>query len=110
MFSLDTDRDSRLRSEMARRSVTKKSLTELADSGVSLFSEGSSVARNRHLQALRKSNDKVPEIKHKPQLPSFGLHSESLEKPNPIMYNKPAHPFVSDPSMPPLPGPNTVRT
>ncbi|XP_033214760.1 axin-1 [Belonocnema kinseyi] len=102
------DRDSRFRKpEMARRSGTKKSLTELADSGVSLLSEGSSLPRNRHhLQAWRKSNDKVSEVKHKPQLNFYGFRSESLERTNQYMI-EPAQPFVADPMMPPLPQPNT---
>lgn len=96
------------KAEIARRSTTKKSLTELTDSGVSVLSEASSLPRDRRLLSWLKDSDKGSDVKYvRQQLNLYGSRSGSLERSNQDML-APAQPFVADPGMPPLPQPHTV--
>ncbi|XP_043479225.1 axin isoform X1 [Leptopilina heterotoma] len=95
------------KAEIARRSTTKKSLTELTDSGVSVLSEASSLPRDRRLLSWLKDSDKGSDVKYvRQQLNLYGSRSGSLERSNQDML-APAQPFVADPGMPPLPQPHT---
>ncbi|XP_011860610.1 PREDICTED: axin-1-like isoform X1 [Vollenhovia emeryi] len=100
------------RSDMTRRSATKKSMTELTDSGVSVVSDVQpSVNKDVRLLPRFKEMDKKVDLKHGSRHGKrYGSRSGSLERPNRETWNMgvPAQPFVADPGMPPLPPPHTV--
>ncbi|XP_018056394.1 PREDICTED: axin isoform X3 [Atta colombica] len=100
------------RSDMTRRSATKKSMTELTDSGVSVVSDVQpSINKEVRLMPRFKEMDKKIDLKHSSRHGSkrYGSRSESLERPNrePWSMGVPAQPFVADPGMPPPPLPHT---
>ncbi|XP_044252906.1 axin isoform X3 [Tribolium madens] len=101
------------RATSCRRS-TKKTLTELTDSGVSVVSDTISVvpvAKDTRVLTWLMESDRsgktAPSHAHsemavgKKYAKKYGSRSNSLERPGP------AQPFIADPSMPPLPSPNT---
>ena len=93
---------------MAKKSTIKKSLTELTDSGVSVFSGASSLNRDRRFLPWVNRADKTSEVKYvRQQL--YSSRSESLERGNQDILVVPAQPFIADPGMPPPPQPHTVR-
>lgn len=116
-----------VRGAVGRRSSSKKPLTELTDSGVSVVSDTPPIMgpakENRVLTWLmsghndmsvkqrsssyRTSSATSPiSNRHKK---GFGSRSSSVERNSVTGVNLvPAQPFVADPSMPPLPLPNTV--
>jgi len=103
------------RSDVTRRSATKKSMTELTDSGVSVVSDvPPSVSKDVRLPLRFKEADKKVELKHSSRHGKrYGSsRSGSLERPNRETWNKgvPAQPFIADPGMPPLTPPHTVGT
>ncbi|XP_011696978.1 PREDICTED: axin-2 isoform X2 [Wasmannia auropunctata] len=98
------------RSDMARRSATKKSMTELTDSGVSVVSDVQPSV-NKDVRTIRfKEVDKKIDLKHSSRHKRYGSRSESLERSNRETWSMgvPAQPFVADPGMPPLTPPHTV--
>ncbi|XP_036151413.1 axin isoform X2 [Monomorium pharaonis] len=100
------------RSDMTRRSATKKSMTELTDSGVSVVSDvRPSINKDVRLLPRFKEVDKKVDLKHSSRHGKrYGSRSGSLERPNRETWSMgvPAQPFVADPGMPPLPPPHTV--
>ncbi|XP_011877027.1 PREDICTED: axin-like [Vollenhovia emeryi] len=100
------------RSDMTRRSATKKSMTELTDSGVSVVSDVQpSVNKDVRLLPRFKEMDKKVDLKHGSRHGKrYGSRSGSLERPNRETWSMgvPAQPFVADPGMPPLTPPHTV--
>ncbi|XP_008196701.1 axis inhibition protein isoform X1 [Tribolium castaneum] len=101
------------RAASCRRSA-KKTLTDLTDSGVSVVSDTASVVPvpkdSRVLTWLMESDRSAktaPSHAHsemavgRKYAKRYGSRSNSLERPGP------AQPFIADPSMPPLPSPNT---
>ncbi|XP_018343009.1 PREDICTED: axin-1 isoform X1 [Trachymyrmex septentrionalis] len=101
------------RSDMTRRSATKKSMTELTDSGVSVVSDVQpSINKEVRLMPRFKEMDKKIDLKHSSRHGKrYGSRSGSLERPNrePWSMGVPAQPFVADPGMPPPPLPHTVN-
>ncbi|XP_018343014.1 PREDICTED: axin isoform X3 [Trachymyrmex septentrionalis] len=99
------------RSDMTRRSATKKSMTELTDSGVSVVSDVQpSINKEVRLMPRFKEMDKKIDLKHSSRHGKrYGSRSGSLERPNrePWSMGVPAQPFVADPGMPPPPLPHT---
>ncbi|XP_071649063.1 axin-1 isoform X4 [Temnothorax longispinosus] len=99
------------RSDMTRRSATKKSMTELTDSGVSVVSDVQpSINKDVRLMPRFKEDKKV-DLKHSSRHGKrYGSRSGSLERPNRETWSMgvPAQPFVADPGMPPLTPPHTV--
>lgn len=99
------------RSDMTRRSATKKSMAELTDSGVSVVSDvPPSVNKDIRLMPRFKEADKKADLKHNCRHGKrYGSRSGSLERPNRETWNMgvPAQPFVADPGMPPLTPPHT---
>ncbi|XP_078046683.1 protein axin isoform X2 [Augochlora pura] len=97
------------RSDMTRRSATKKSMTELTDSGVSVVSDAppSTISRDIRLLSWLKETDKK-DVKHSRHGKKYGSRSGSLERTNRETWGVPAQPFVADPGMPPLPQPHTA--
>ncbi|XP_033334769.1 protein axin isoform X2 [Megalopta genalis] len=97
------------RSDMTRRSATKKSMTELTDSGVSVVSDAppSTISKDIRLLSWLKETDKK-DIKHSRHGKKYGSRSGSLERTNRETWGVPAQPFVADPGMPPLPQPHTA--
>ncbi|XP_033189973.1 protein axin isoform X2 [Bombus vancouverensis nearcticus] len=98
------------RSDMTRRSATKKSMTELTDSGVSVVSDvpPSTISKDIRLLSWLKETDKKADIKHSRHGKKYGSRSGSLERTNRETWGVPAQPFVADPGMPPLPQPHTA--
>ncbi|XP_076243632.1 protein axin isoform X3 [Calliopsis andreniformis] len=98
------------RSDMTRRSATKKSMTELTDSGVSVVSDAppSTISKDNRLLSWLKESDKKSDIKHSRHGKKYGSRSGSLERTNRETWGVPAQPFVADPGMPPLPQPHTA--
>lgn len=96
---------------MTRRSATKKSMTELTDSGVSVVSDAppSTISKDIRLLSWLKETDKK-DVKHSRHGKKYGSRSGSLERTNRETWGVPAQPFVADPGMPPLPQPHTVNT
>ncbi|XP_074098279.1 protein axin isoform X3 [Cotesia typhae] len=96
------------RSDMSRRSATKKSLTELTDSGVSVVSASIDVpaaskdCRTQWRNQLEKKN----ELKHMRHGKKYGSRSGSLERANREEWGGRAQPFLGDPGMPLLPQPH----
>lgn len=101
------------RSDMTRRSATKKSMTELTDSGVSVVSDVQpSINKDVRLMPRFKEMDKKIDLKHSSRHGKrYGSRSGSLERPNRETWSMgvPAQPFVADPGMPPLTPPHTVN-
>ncbi|XP_014473212.1 PREDICTED: axin isoform X2 [Dinoponera quadriceps] len=99
------------RSDVTRRSATKKSMTELTDSGVSVVSDvPPSISKDIRLLSRFKEVDKKVELKHSSRHGKrYGSRSGSLERPNRETWSVgvPAQPFVADPGMPPLTPPHT---
>lgn len=95
---------------MTRRSATKKSMTELTDSGVSVVSDAppSTISKDIRLLSWLKETDKK-DVKHSRHGKKYGSRSGSLERTNRETWGVPAQPFVADPGMPPLPQPHTVN-
>ncbi|EFN75982.1 Axin-related protein [Harpegnathos saltator] len=100
------------RSDMTRRSATKKSMTELTDSGVSVVSDvPPSISKDTRLLPRFKETDKKMDLKHSSRHGKrYGSRSGSLERQNRETWSVgvPAQPFVADPGMPPLTPPHTV--
>ncbi|KYM98095.1 Axin-1 [Cyphomyrmex costatus] len=100
------------RSDITRRSATKKSMTELTDSGVSVVSDVQpSLNKDVRLMPRFKEMDKKIDLKHSSRHGKrYGSRSGSLERPNRETWSMgvPAQPFVADPGMPPLTPPHTV--
>ncbi|XP_032673737.1 axin isoform X2 [Odontomachus brunneus] len=100
------------RSDMTRRSATKKSMTELTDSGVSVVSDvPPSISKDIRLLPRFKEADKKVDLKHSSRHGKrYGSRSGSLERPNRETWSVgvPAQPFVADPGMPPLTPPHTA--
>ncbi|XP_076671655.1 protein axin isoform X2 [Andrena cerasifolii] len=98
------------RSDMTRRSATKKSMTELTDSGVSVVSDAppSTISKDIRLLSWLKETDKKADVKHSRHGKKYGSRSGSLERTNRETWGVPAQPFVADPGMPPLPQPHTA--
>lgn len=99
------------RSDATRRSATKKSMTELTDSGVSVVSDApSGTNKDSRLLSWLKESDKT-DAKHSRHAKKYGSRSGSLERANRDReWAVPAQPFVADPGMPPLPQPHTVSS
>ncbi|XP_050460335.1 axin isoform X2 [Cataglyphis hispanica] len=99
------------RSDMTRRSATKKSMAELTDSGVSVVSDvPPSINKDIRLIPRFKEADKKADLKHSCRHGKrYGSRSGSLERPNRETWSMgvPAQPFVADPGMPPLTPPHT---
>ncbi|XP_043264516.1 protein axin isoform X2 [Colletes latitarsis] len=97
------------RSDMTRRSATKKSMTELTDSGVSVVSDAppSTISKDIRFLSWLKETDKK-DVKHSRHGKKYGSRSGSLERTNRETWGVPAQPFVADPGMPPLPQPHTA--
>ncbi|XP_012273577.1 axin [Orussus abietinus] len=97
------------RSDMTRRSGTKKSMTELTDSGVSVVSDAPplSLSKDSRLLSWLKESDKK-DSKHGRHGKKYGSRSGSLERANREAWGVPAQPFIADPGMPPLPQPHTA--
>ncbi|XP_070151367.1 axin isoform X2 [Polyergus mexicanus] len=99
------------RSDMTRRSATKKSMAELTDSGVSVVSDvPPSINKDIRLIPRFKEADKKVDLKHSCRHGKrYGSRSGSLERPNRETWSMgvPAQPFVADPGMPPLTPPHT---
>ncbi|XP_076223333.1 protein axin isoform X2 [Nomia melanderi] len=97
------------RSDMTRRSATKKSMTELTDSGVSVVSDAPPLTISKDIRLLSwlKETDKK-DVKHSRHGKKYGSRSGSLERTNRETWGVPAQPFVADPGMPPLPQPHTA--
>ncbi|KAJ8933838.1 hypothetical protein NQ314_013760 [Rhamnusium bicolor] len=121
-----------IRGSTGRRSSSKKALTDLTDSGVSVVSDTPPVVPpvkdNRVLAWLMESDKSgrgashthsEMSLKHRSHRTSsatspnasrhrkgFGSRSSSLERNSCSGNLGPAQPFVADPSMPPLPSPN----
>ncbi|XP_014605318.1 PREDICTED: axin isoform X2 [Polistes canadensis] len=99
------------RLDMTRRSSTKKSMTELTDSGVSVVSDAPplNVCKDiRLLSWLKESDTKKADTKHSRHGKKYGSRSGSLERTSRESWGVPAQPFVADPGMPPLPQPHTA--
>ncbi|CAL7940638.1 unnamed protein product [Xylocopa violacea] len=98
------------RSDMTRRSATKKSMTELTDSGVSVVSDAPPLTISKDIRLLSwlKETDKKADVKHSRHGKKYGSRSGSLERTNRETWGVPAQPFVADPGMPPLPQPHTA--
>ncbi|KAG7187893.1 hypothetical protein KM043_013862 [Ampulex compressa] len=98
------------RSDMSRRSATKKSMTELTDSGVSVVSDAppSTISKDIRLLSWLKETDKKTDAKHGRHSKKYGSRSGSLERTTRENWGVPAQPFVGDPGMPPLPQPHTA--
>ncbi|XP_015190089.1 PREDICTED: axin isoform X2 [Polistes dominula] len=99
------------RLDMTRRSSTKKSMTELTDSGVSVVSDAPplNVCKDiRLLSWLKESDIKKTDTKHSRHGKKYGSRSGSLERTSRESWGVPAQPFVADPGMPPLPQPHTA--
>lgn len=102
------------RSDMTRRSATKKSMTELTDSGVSVVSDVTP-SQNKDIRVLMprfKETDKKVDLKHSGRHGKrYGSRSGSLERQNRETWSMgvPAQPFIADPGMPPLTPPRTVH-
>lgn len=98
------------RLDMTRRSSTKKSMTELTDSGVSVVSDVPplNVCKDTRLLSWLKETDKKADIKHSRHGKKYGSRSGSLERTSRESWGVPAQPFVADPGMPPLPQPHTA--
>ncbi|XP_034176194.1 protein axin isoform X2 [Osmia lignaria lignaria] len=98
------------RSDMTRRSATKKSMTELTDSGVSVVSDAppSTISKDIRLLSWLKETDKKADVKHSRHGKKYGSRSGSLERTTRETWGVPAQPFVADPGMPPLPQPHTA--
>ncbi|XP_076765571.1 protein axin isoform X2 [Xylocopa sonorina] len=98
------------RSDMTRRSATKKSMTELTDSGVSVASDAPPLTISKDIRLLSwlKETDKKADVKHSRHGKKYGSRSGSLERTNRETWGVPAQPFVADPGMPPLPQPHTA--
>lgn len=94
---------------MTRRSATKKSMTELTDSGVSVVSDAPPSSKDIRLLSWLKESDKKADIKHSRHGKKYGSRSGSLERTNRETWGVPAQPFVTDPGMPLLPQPHTVN-
>ncbi|XP_034935348.1 axin isoform X2 [Chelonus insularis] len=93
------------RSDMSRRSATKKSMTELTDSGVSVVSDVT--ASKDRIQSWRAQVDKKIEGKHIRHGKKYGSRSGSLERASREEWGGRAQPFLGDPGMPLLPQPHT---
>ncbi|XP_043278871.1 axin isoform X2 [Venturia canescens] len=95
------------RSDVLRRSATKKSMTELTDSGVSVVSYTPPVAtcKDARLQARISQCDKKLDVKHGSSRHGKSTRSGSLERTSREKSGICIHPFVADPGMPPLPPP-----
>lgn len=98
------------RSDVLRRSATKKSMTELTDSGVSVVSYTPPVAacKDSRLQARISQCDKKLDAKHGSSRHGKTTRSGSLERTSRDKSGISIHPFVADPGMPPLPPPEPV--
>ncbi|XP_063990587.1 axin isoform X2 [Diachasmimorpha longicaudata] len=98
------------RADMSRRSATKKSMTELTDSGVSVVSDVPPVppTKEHRLHAWLNQSDKKGDGKHYRHPKKYGSRSGSLERAGRESWGVPSQPFVTDPGMPPLPPPNTA--
>ncbi|XP_015595328.1 axin isoform X2 [Cephus cinctus] len=98
------------RLDMTRRSATKKSMTELTDSGVSVVSDAPpvNISKDSRLLSWLKESDKKTDLKHSRHGKKYGSRSGSLERANRETWGVPAQPFVADPGMPPLPQPHTA--
>ncbi|KAK9737109.1 Axin beta-catenin binding motif [Popillia japonica] len=125
-----------VRGSVSRRSSSKKTLTDLTDSGVSVVSDtppathGVPTKEHRVLAWLMDSNTgsrstgythSEMSAKHRGHRSSsatspnasrhrkgHGSRSSSLERSSAASSLGPAQPFVADPNMPPLPSPNTA--
>ncbi|XP_066582059.1 axin-1-like isoform X2 [Prorops nasuta] len=99
------------RSDMTRRSAaTKKSMTELTDSGVSVVSDVPplNMSKDSRLLSWLKESDKKADSKHSRHGKKYSSRSGSLERTSRETWGVPAQPFVADPGMPPLPQPHTA--
>ncbi|XP_048507486.1 axin isoform X2 [Athalia rosae] len=99
------------RSDLCRRSgSTKKSMTELTDSGVSVVSDAPPLGASKDSRLLSwlKDSDKKSDSKHSRHGKKYGSRSGSLERASRDTWGVPAQPFVADPGMPPLPQPHTA--
>ncbi|XP_046734334.1 axin isoform X2 [Diprion similis] len=99
------------RSDISRRSTSsKKSMTELTDSGVSVVSDAPPLAASKDSRLLSwlKESDKKSDSKHSRHGKKYGSRSGSLERTSRETWGVPAQPFVADPGMPPLPQPHTA--
>lgn len=67
---------------MTRRSATKKSMTELTDSGVSVVSDATSinVNKDRLVARFKESDVKKLELRHSRHGKKYGSRSGSLER------------------------------
>lgn len=92
---------------MSRRSATKKSLTELTDSGVSVISDVTAASKDCRMQ-WRNQIEKKNELKHMRHGKKYGSRSGSLERANREEWGGRAQPFLGDPGMPLLPQPHIV--
>ncbi|GJQ72265.1 hypothetical protein Trydic_g3356 [Trypoxylus dichotomus] len=125
-----------LRGSVSRRSSSKKTLTDLTDSGVSVVSDTPSVshggpAKDHRVLAWLMDSERgnrstgythsEMSAKHRGHRSSsatspnasrhrkgYGSRSSSLERSSAASSLGPAQPFVADPNMPPLPSPNTA--
>ncbi|XP_046413291.1 axin isoform X1 [Neodiprion virginianus] len=99
------------RCDISRRSTSsKKSMTELTDSGVSVVSDAPPLVASKDSRLLSwlKESDKKPDSKHGRHGKKYGSRSGSLERSSRETWGVPAQPFVADPGMPPLPQPHTA--
>ncbi|KAK5640910.1 hypothetical protein RI129_009457 [Pyrocoelia pectoralis] len=102
----------------SRRSSSKKTLNDQTDSGVSVVSDTPPVKENRVLAWVMESDRAGRGIsythsemsgKHTRHRKAYsGSRSSSMERNSVTNSLVPAQPFIADPSMPPLPSPNTA--
>ncbi|XP_031353608.1 axin isoform X2 [Photinus pyralis] len=102
----------------SRRSSSKKTINDLTDSGVSVVSDTPPVKENRVLAWVIESDrsgrgtgytHSEMSGKHSRHRKAYsGSRSSSMERNSVANSLVPAQPFVADPSMPPLPLPNTA--
>ncbi|KAL3273078.1 hypothetical protein HHI36_014533 [Cryptolaemus montrouzieri] len=126
-----------VRGSAARRSVSKKTLTDLTDSGVSVVSDTPPVvpavvpalAKDNRVLAWLMESDRSSKSQSGPHSEVSGKHrshrtspissrhrgkgfgtsrSNSLERGNTAESLGPAQPFIADPNMPPPPLPSTI--
>ncbi|KAK0087338.1 hypothetical protein PV325_001223 [Microctonus aethiopoides] len=94
------------RSDVSRRSATKKSMAELTDSGVSVVSDVTA-SKDSRIQSWRNQTEKKIESKHLRHGKKYGSRSGSLERANREEFGGRVQPFLGDPGMPLLPQPHT---
>ncbi|XP_058806426.1 axin isoform X2 [Phymastichus coffea] len=90
------------RLDAQRSSATKKSMTELTDSGVSVISDATSAAyKDRLISLYKKEGSCVSGVK------AETMNVNKLNR-NKKFANSPQQPFIGDPGMPLLPQPHTA--